>query len=62
MATSTYLSITLNGNGVNAPIKVGWLNALKTHNPSICCLQDLLQIEKYIQPECEGIGKGIPHI
>ena len=42
MAVSTYLSIiTLNVNGLNAPIKrhrvTGWI---KKQDPSICCLQE----------------------
>ena len=48
MAISTYLSIiTLNVNGLNAPIKrhkvIEWI---KKQDPSICCLQETHLIPK----------------
>ena len=51
MALNTYLSIiTLNVNGLNAPIKRHRVaDYIKKQKPSICCLQ-----ETYLRSSCRG--------
>ena len=58
MAVSTYLSIiTLNINGLNAPIKRHRLDEwIKTRLP-ICCLKETLFRSKDIQTESEEMEK-----
>ena len=62
MAISTYLSIiTLNVNGLYAPIKrhrvAEWI---QKQDPYICCQQDTHFRSKDTQPESKRMEKGIP--
>jgi hypothetical protein len=44
---TTYLSITLNVNGLNSPIKRHCLtNWIKKEDPTICCLQENYLIDR----------------
>jgi exonuclease III len=45
---ATYLSmLTLNGNGLNSPIKGnGLTNWIKKEDPSLCCLQETHLIDR----------------
>ena len=59
MAMNKYLYIiTLNINGLNAPIKrhriVEWI---RKHDPHICCLQDTHCNKRCRQTESEELGK-----
>ena len=59
MSVSTYLLIiTLNVNGLNAPIKrlVDWI---KKQEPTICCLQETHFRVKDTHRQSEGMGKDI---
>ena len=61
MAMSTYLSIiTLNVNGLNAPIKTHrvakWIQKQDTYK---CCLQETNFRSKDIHRQSEGMKKGI---
>ena len=61
MAITTYLStITLNINGLNAPIKrqEGWRDK-KTRPLHMLPTGDPLQIERYTQTESKGMEKDI---
>ena len=62
MAVNKYLSrITLNVNGLNAPIKrhrVGeWI---RKHDPHICCLQDPPENKRPAQTESKALETNIP--
>ena len=61
MAMNNYLSIiTLNINGLNAPIKrhriAEWI---RKHDPHICCLQET-HLRTELQSESEGLETNFP--
>ena len=64
MAMNKYLLIiiTLNVNGLSAPIKrhriAEWI---RKHDPHICCLQDTPQVKRPTQTESEGLETNIPN-
>ena len=57
MAINTYLStITLNVNGLDAPIKTHRVAEwIRKQDPYICCLPETLQIERHTQ----GVSQGM---
>ena len=63
MVMNKYLSIiTLNVNGINAPIKrhriAEWI---RKHDPHICCLQETHLSTKDIHRQSEGLETNIPN-
>ena len=62
MALSTYLSIdNLNGNGLNAPIKVKqWMIEKKTRFICMLHMRDTLQILRHSQTESKVMEKHPP--
>ena len=62
MAMNNYLlTITLNINGLNAPIKrhriAEWV---RKHDPHICCLQEAHLRTKDLHSESEGLETNFP--
>ena len=60
---NNYLSvITLNVNGLNAPIKrhriAEWI---RKHDPHICCLQETHLRTEDLQTESEGLETNFPN-
>ena len=62
MSVSTYmLIITLNINGLKAPIKRHTLAEwIQKQDPCICCLQEAHFRSRDTQTESDGTEKGIP--
>ena len=62
MAMNNYLSIiTLNKNGLNAPIKTHRIAEwIRKHDPHICCLQETHLRTKDTQTESEGLETNFP--
>ena len=62
MAMNKYLSIiTLNVNGLNAPIKIHWIAEwIRKHDSHICCLWETYSEKRPTQTESEDLDKNIP--
>ena len=60
MAMNNYLSIiTLNVNGLNAPIKRHRIDEwIRKHDPHICCLRETLENKTPTQTESEGLERN----
>ena len=53
--------ITLNVNGLNAPIKRHRLaNWIKSQNPSVCCIQETGHMPGYTKAQNKGMEEDLP--